>query len=402
MRITNVLLLDWKIVLYAQKSFNKMKEINFFFTTFKFFCICATVFMVGYWLFKFQKNNDVTLIEYKSLDDPAIINDMINIELTICAVFPFISNRFNLTIVKQIRWKYFDFLKGKGNYGKFKDIQYDQVTTNLGSHLEQVRFKWKPGRTPKKKTCRDAHNCPYFALENNYNGFNQEGLFQKCFGTKLNNKYAKDVLTIRLMFNESLKNEISDAISVQVFFNYPNQFIRPRGESQTIWQTELNGTVDMFQITSFELLKRRNKRQEKCTSEWNIFDQMVLKKHIEKVGCRAPYMPQYPEFPMCNTQKQIRKAYYDGWSLEKRYAEDPCQEMRTIDFKSNSVRLSEGTPTRSKYQIIVVYPFKAKIITQLQEVDVHTLIGNIGGYIGLFLGKLLFGFLRSDKICLKI
>ena len=95
---------------------------------------------------------------------------------------------------------------------------------------------------------------------------------------------------------------------------------------------------------------------------------------------------------MCNTQKEIRKAYYDGWSLEKRYAEDPCQEMRTIDFKSNSVRLSEGTPTRSKYQIIVVYPFKAKIITQLQEVDVHTLIGNIGGYIGLFLGKL-----RSQK-----
>ena len=120
------------------------------------------------------------------------------------------------------------------------------------------------------------------------------------------------------------------------------------------------------------------------------------------MSSRAPYISQYPEFPMCNTQKEIRKAYYDGWSLENRYADDPCQEMRTIDFKSNSVRLSEGTPTRSKYQIIVAYPFKVKIITQLQEVDVHTLIGNIGGYIGLFLGKLLFGFQRSNKICLKI
>ena len=43
-----------------------------------------------------------------------------------------------------------------------------------------------------------------------------------------------------------------------------------------------------------------------------------------------------------------------------------------------------------KYIIQVYFPAKGKTITQLQDVDVHTLIGNIGGYIGLFLGKLRF------------
>ena len=31
-----------------------------------------------------------------------------------------------------------------------------------------------------------------------------------------------------------------------------------------------------------------------------------------------------------------------------------------------------------------------RIITQSKEVDIHSLIGNIGGYLGLFLGKLNF------------
>ena len=36
----------------------------------------------------------------------------------------------------------------------------------------------------------------------------------------------------------------------------------------------------------------------------------------------------------------------------------------------------------------VSYPNEWKIIRQSQAVDVHALIGNIGGYIGLFLGKI--------------
>ena len=39
--------------------------------------------------------------------------------------------------------------------------------------------------------------------------------------------------------------------------------------------------------------------------------------------------------------------------------------------------------------ISVSYPNLMKVISQEQDVDVHALIGNIGGYIGLFLGKIL-------------
>ncbi len=42
---------------------------------------------------------------------------------------------------------------------------------------------------------------------------------------------------------------------------------------------------------------------------------------------------------------------------------------------------------RPNLHLCIKYPEEIKIITQTKEVDVHSLIGNIGGYIVLFLGK---------------
>ena len=38
------------------------------------------------------------------------------------------------------------------------------------------------------------------------------------------------------------------------------------------------------------------------------------------------------------------------------------------------------------FEFQIFYPRYAKIIIQSKDVDIHALIGNIGGYVGLFLG----------------
>ena len=38
-------------------------------------------------------------------------------------------------------------------------------------------------------------------------------------------------------------------------------------------------------------------------------------------------------------------------------------------------------------RIDLTYPEEFKTISQSKEVDIHGLIGNVGGYLGLFLGK---------------
>ena len=50
-----------------------------------------------------------------------------------------------------------------------------------------------------------------------------------------------------------------------------------------------------------------------------------------------------------------------------------------IDYASASVS--------QRLQLVITYPKTTRIIKQSRSVDLHALIGNIGGYIGLFLGK---------------
>ena len=65
----------------------------------------------------------------------------------------------------------------------------------------------------------------------------------------------------------------------------------------------------------------------------------------------------------------------------------PCQEMSFL-FYQWTPWVSNDSYESLSFPISVMYPDKMKIITQSQALDGHALIGNIGGYIGLFLGSL--------------
>ena len=72
--------------------------------------------------------------------------------------------------------------------------------------------------------------------------------------------------------------------------------------------------------------------------------------------------------------------------LRNKYFAPPCLEMSNV--VSSMTILSESNVTSPI--MVISYPEKIKVITQLKSVDAHSLIGNIGGYIGLFLGNIFF------------
>ena len=75
---------------------------------------------------------------------------------------------------------------------------------------------------------------------------------------------------------------------------------------------------------------------------------------------------------------------YEMEKLRRNYEQEPCTEMSSIVFKAETLA-SENESLR----FIFKHPVKAKVIKQIKSVDLHALIGNIGGYIGLFLGTLV-------------
>ena len=63
---------------------------------------------------------------------------------------------------------------------------------------------------------------------------------------------------------------------------------------------------------------------------------------------------------------------------------NPCQELSNVEIEYRELPYNY---TDDKTLLMIQYPAQTKFITQSQAVDLHSLIGNIGGYIGLFLGR---------------
>ena len=120
-----------------------MNSLNICFNIFKCLCVLATAFMVGYWLVKYQQNYDITLIEYKSLDD---ISEFIYPELSICFVNPFLGNQsLNDTQKYKFSKTYRLYLKGSYDSKEYRALQYDDVSVNLAKYFKTLNIGWKAG-----------------------------------------------------------------------------------------------------------------------------------------------------------------------------------------------------------------------------------------------------------------
>ena len=73
---------------------------------------------------------------------------------------------------------------------------------------------------------------------------------------------------------------------------------------------------------------------------------------------------------------------YEATTVKEKYLPPPCQEITDVKYKLQTFEYFNSTTLG----IAIFYPSLMKQISQTQYVDAHTLIGNIGGYIGLFLG----------------
>ena len=80
--------------------------------------------------------------------------------------------------------------------------------------------------------------------------------------------------------------------------------------------------------------------------------------------------------------KKIKESKYDFSKARLAYYPKACQRISRLNYYRKTY------VSQRMWRITILDPEEVKIITQSKEVDVHSLIGNIGGYIGLFLGNI--------------
>ena len=149
-----------------------------------------------------------------------------------------------------------------------------------------------------------------------------------------------------------------------------------------------------FSLQQIDILKRRNKRNDPCIPDDVNFDQIFWDDDLKKIGCKAPYHRTSKNLKICESKEKIKEARFDFDNSEK--AKRPCTSASTLTFAYSEYDLNQEGP--DWFYISFIYPKLYKEIKMVQAIDLQTVVGNAGGYIGLFLGEIKLNLLKLISI----
>ena len=347
-----------------------------FLYSYKSLCVVVVAFMVSYWVYRFGiEDRDVGVVDLVTFEESDDVEFPI---ASICFTNPFLDKKLNKTDPTINSTSYMHYLKGEIYNERFESIDYENVTLNLNEHFLYGQVKYFNESEYRNTTSSKFKHHVIF------NGFYYES-FVKCFQVTMNKEDHRDVRGVVLYYsNETLFEELADPFERewQYYYNvhYPHQFLL---ETRSPYNHRLVHTGGgMFAwVKGVEVIKRRTTRTKTCMADGKHFDELVLSKHIRRSGCRAPYHGTYKGFTICATKEDIKRSIYHFREVRKRYYPKACQRISKIDY------VAQASSLKGQYEFGISYPEDVKLITQYKEVDGHALIGNIGGYIGLFLGN---------------
>ena len=145
-----------------------------------------------------------------------------------------------------------------------------------------------------------------------------------------------------------------------------------------------NSTVKKFIRLDFEIFKMFDHENRPCTSTTNYriddcFDDLIYDLCMEKLNCTHPFLSNKDN--ICTDQIRLKASKEIWYNLYK--TTDPrCPEPCT--FLKSTYTLQEFD--HPKNLIKIKYPNSIKIMESYYVYNGISLVAEIGGYVGLFLG----------------
>ena len=332
--------------------------------------------MIIFWIHKcFILDEDLCLVDYQ----PIYSDDVEAPVLSLCIVDPFldaqlqsINPTFNSSYYKK-------FLMGDVDDDELLKVDYDRVTWNLTNYIAGYRVNFNNGTTVKYK--KSDYNPFQNEVDVTYNGFVLSfKYFIKCFGHSVKRDKLKEItsITTKYKFPSVLKQHF-------VLMHYPKHFLASVKRMKFFMDPNefKNHPQRWFNVHEMEVLKRRDKNNHVCSNYKKDHDferEVLLWYGMEKSRCRVPYLNFNKMAPKCSNKEDMKNsAFVFNEDFEDRFR--PCEIMSNFRYELEKFNVY---PLQS---ITLALPKSVRVIQQSKSIDTNSLIGYIGGYVGLLLGK---------------
>lgn len=350
-------------------------------------------------LVKYHSDEDVSLIEFKTFNSE---ESYLYPTITLCFEVNFKEKSLKYKVDKANASSYTSFLDGYYWKDDLVNIDYDDVTTNiekyfLGSYTSTFyhndygywEYLFNPNNfteLPPPKSNTWDHFFPQFYVSH-------RDSIEKCFSIDIPNNLDIKIQRYEILFNTSIfpggKRPESEKFGIKI--HYPNQYLSSemRRYSWKPHNQDKNITMN-FRIQNIVVSNIRNKKERPCNENWKEDDQEKRKNMIAEVGCKPPHWKEHSSQYNCSNKDQM-------YELALMKIEDqipPCKSIHKVLYEFEELDLIrddwfELPRNRNNRYFKIAIEFdnpSFMVITQTQAFNFESLIGNSGGYLGLFTG----------------
>lgn len=351
-------------------------------------CVITTVGLTIYCIYQYSRNEDVSQISFKQYHED---EDSIYPAISLC-----LTDYLNRTVLKDgsSEKEYKNFMKGKSWSDEMSKIDYDDAIIDINDYIlaiaqsfhDKENDEWgqttylpKAGMTGWKPLFYPSLSLPEW----------------RCWTFEIDYKDNQMVssffLSIRSnIFRDSIRKPYGNFM---ISLSYPGQIAGAKVTKYNWMPMNYTQYRMEFEIENVVILKQRQKQGNRCNDDWKSNDELAEKRFVEAMGCIPIFLNVSSSLPKCIRHTEYATAIkQNGFSLSL----EPCQRVEKVMYSYNEYQTYTNVSswgvaeTTEMFEIAMLFQGNTfMFIEQTRSYDVQTLVGNAGGYVGLFLGVAL-------------
>ena len=380
---------------------------------FHLLCVVVTFSMMLYGTIKYLKDESTSIVDSKAFH---ATEDDIYPTLSFCLEVDIFGMKwydphhsltlYNEKLDSKTRRDYVNFLMGNktDDIEKLIDVDYDDATFDLNDYLERVLinsgnkvlYEWelKPSNQNGSKPLLVSYRHPLL----------------KCFSFDVSNavpdavEKGTAISSFAIFFgrNNPMFNAQSTLI-MSYFLHYPKQLMRSTALERDHLGIMASVFTKNFNIDNVEVIRKRNTRVSLCNENYKEDDDVIRKGLIKEAGCTPSHWPIDKDYKArCKTKEQMTvvgtpllETIHPEF-LNKFKNEEPCNQIYGIAYTFKDLKTPPFCNPTSQSPMCISPPIKTisvvlknanyKEIKHIQAFNIESWVGNVGGYVGLFLG----------------